>query len=155
MPPTIMINPTELPIKQLNGKVEKFFIAHANELLQDLERPLPAGFHEYRVYNSTPMNAFSIKLEEKADGLYMKNIDHNSPDYKKKNIVFEVLRFITDQHKSPVFSSLKEGFYTDDESDRLMPDTMGERWAKMRVRCPDRVKFLYDTGRYVFLPNLR
>lgn len=148
-----MINPTELQIEQLDGSIEKFYIAHANEFLQISGAEYTPEQHEYRVYKSNPIMAFSLVVQEKANGLFVRHVEHNFPDYEGKNIVFEALRFIVDQHKTPVFSSLKVGFYTDDESDRLMPGTMGARWAKMLKRYPERVKLLADGSRYVFLPD--
>lgn len=148
-----MITPTELQIEQLDGSIEKFSIAHANKYLEQFRDEFPLGEHEYRVYKSSPMTAFSIILQEKEDGLYMKHIYYNSPTYERKNIVVEALRFIVDQHRIPIFSSLREDYYNDDESDRLMPDTMGKRWNIMLNRYPDQVQFLSDRGRYVFLPS--
>ncbi|GAA3987006.1 hypothetical protein [Hymenobacter antarcticus] len=148
-----MITPTELQIEQRDGSIEKFSIAHANEYLQQYRDEFPPGEHEYRVYKRKPITGFSIVVQEKENALFITHVSCDSLDCKRKNIVVEALRFISDQHRVPIFSSLKEGYYDNNELDRLVPDTMGKRWEKMLESYPDRVKFWEDLGRYVFLPK--
>jgi hypothetical protein len=148
-----MITPTELQIKQLDGSIEKFYIAHANEYLERYGSEFAPGEHEYRVYKFKPITGFSIAVQEKGDSLFITHVSCDSPDCERKNIVFEALNFIANQHKKQVFSSLREGHYNEDELDRLITDTMGKRWDIMLSRYPDRVKLLADGSRYVFLPN--
>jgi hypothetical protein len=142
---------TELPIKQIDGTVEHFNIIYANDISG---AEIPPGEYHYWVYKSSPYTCFFINVLQKENGLYVRSVGNNyHAQYTKKNIVFPALCFIADRYKLPVYSSAVSSAYSLDDTDLLVPETMGERWPKMLERYPDRVKYLAQQGRYVLLPN--